>query len=271
MKDSLIVLGFFVGGCLLGALGYLPVDLKTGNMSIYILYALMFQIGISIGSNKELKSMISQLRLKFLLIPLATIGGTLLFSALASLLLSRWSIFDCMAVGSGFAYYSLSSVLITQFKEASIGLQLRLKFLLIPLATIGGTLLFSALASLLLSRWSIFDCMAVGSGFAYYSLSSVLITQFKEASIGLQLATELGTIALLANIFREMMALLGAPLLVRYFGRLAPISAAGVNSMDVILPVITRYSGKEMVPIAIFHGLLIDMSVPFFVSMFCKL
>ena len=99
MKDSLIVLGFFVGGCLLGALGYLPVDLKTGNMSIYILYALMFQIGISIGSNKELKSMISQLRLKFLLIPLATIGGTLLFSALASLLLSRWSIFDCMAVG----------------------------------------------------------------------------------------------------------------------------------------------------------------------------
>ena len=113
--------------------------------------------------------------------------------------------------------------------------------------------------------------MAVGSGFAYYSLSSVLITQFKEASIGIQLATELGTIALLANIFREMMALLGAPLLVRYFGRLAPISAAGVNSMDVILPVITRYSGKEMVPIAIFHGLLIDMSVPFFVSLFCRL
>ena len=203
-----IVLGIFVGGCLLGVLGYFPLDLKTGNLSIYILYALMFQIGISIGSNKELKSMISQLRLKFLLIPLATISGTLLFSAIASLLLSRWSIFDCMAVGSGFAYYSLSSV---------------------------------------------------------------LITQFKEASIGIQLATELGTIALLANIFREMMALLGAPLLVRYFGRLAPISAAGVNSMDVILPVITRYSGKEMVPIAIFHGLLIDMSVPFFVSLFCRL
>ena len=34
--------------------------------------------------------------------------------------------------------------------------------------------------------------MAVGSGFAYYSLSSILITQFKEPSIGLQLATELG-------------------------------------------------------------------------------
>ena len=208
MKDSLIVLGFFVGGCLLGALGYLPVDLKTGNMSIYILYALMFQIGISIGSNKELKSMISQLRLKFLLIPLASIGGTLLFSALASLLLSRWSIFDCMAVGSGFAYYSLSSI---------------------------------------------------------------LITQFKEPSLGLQLATELGTIALLTNIFREMMALLGTPLIRKCFGRFAPISAAGVNSMDVLLPSILRYSGKDMMPIAILHGVLIDLSVPVFVSFFCSL
>lgn len=143
--------------------------------------------------------------------------------------------------------------------------------LIIPVGTVVGTLLFSALASLLLSRWSVFDCMAVGSGFAYYSLSSILITQFKTPSVGLQLATELGTIALLANIFREMMSLLGAPLIRKYFGKLAPISAAGVNSMDVVLPVITHCSGKEMIPIAILHGILIDMSVPFFVSLFCSM
>ena len=41
--------------------------------------------------------------------------------------------------------------------------------------------------------------------------------------------------------------------------------------MDVVLPLITRYSGKDMMPVAIFHGILIDMSVPFFVSMFCRL
>ena len=143
--------------------------------------------------------------------------------------------------------------------------------LIIPVGTVVGTLLFSALASLLLSRWSVFDCMAVGSGFAYYSLSSILITQFKTPSVGLQLATELGTIALLANIFREMMSLLGAPFIRKYFGKLAPISAAGVNSMDVVLPVITHCSGKEMIPIAILHGILIDMSVPFFVSLFCSM
>lgn len=208
MKGSLLVLVFFLIGCLLGIADMLPLDKLQGNLTLYILYALMLQVGISIGCSKNLKSIISQLRPKFLLIPLATILGTLLFSALASLLLARWSVFDCMAVGSGFAYYSLSSI---------------------------------------------------------------LITQFKEASLGLQLATELGTIALLSNIFREMMALLGTPLLCKYFGKLAPISAAGVNSMDVVLPMITRYSGSDMLPIAILHGLLIDMSVPFFVSFFCQL
>lgn len=208
MKGSLLVLVFFLIGCLLGIADMLPLDKLQSNLTLYILYALMLQVGISIGCSKNLKSIVSQLRPKFLLIPLATILGTLLFSALASLLLSRWSVFDCMAVGSGFAYYSLSSI---------------------------------------------------------------LITQFKEASLGLQLATELGTIALLSNIFREMMALLGTPLLCKYFGKLAPISAAGVNSMDVVLPMITRYSGSDMLPVAILHGLLIDMSVPFFVSFFCQL
>lgn len=208
MKGSLLVLVFFLIGCLLGIADMLPLDKLQGKLTLYILYALMLQVGISIGCSKNLKSIVSQLRPKFLLIPLATILGTLLFSALASLLLSRWSVFDCMAVGSGFAYYSLSSI---------------------------------------------------------------LITQFKEASLGLQLATELGTIALLSNIFREIMALLGTPLLCKYFGKLAPISAAGVNSMDVVLPMITRYSGSDMLPVAILHGLLIDMSVPFFVSFFCQL
>ena len=202
MKGSLIVIVFFCVGCIMGVFNKFQFD--THTVSMYILYALMLQVGISIGSNKNLKAIISHLHPKMLLIPLGTITGTLLFSALASILLSQWSVFDCMAVGSGFAYYSLSSI---------------------------------------------------------------LITQFKEPTIGIQLATELGTIALLTNIFREMMALL----IKKYFGKLAPISAAGVNSMDVLLPSISRYSGKEMIPIAILHGILIDISVPVFVSFFCNL
>lgn len=206
MKNNLIVLAIFGIGCLAGA-GFQP-EADMHNWSLCILYALMLQVGIGIGSNRSLQQELKKLSPKMLLVPAATIIGTLAFSAAASLLLSQWSVFDCMAVGSGFAYYSLSSI---------------------------------------------------------------LITQFKEPSIGLQLATELGTIALLSNIIREMMSLVGAPLIRKYFGRLAPISAAGVNSMDVLLPSITRCSGKEVMPIAIFHGILIDLSVPFFVNLFCNL
>ena len=45
--------------------------------------------------------------------------------------------------------------------------------------------------------------MAVGAGFGYYSLSSIFITEYK--------GPELGTIALLSNITREIITLLFAP------------------------------------------------------------
>lgn len=206
MKSSLAVVAFFCVGCLVGVFGHISVDMH--DISMYVLYALLLQVGISIGSNRQLKELIRSLRLKMLLVPMATISGTLLFSCLAAFVLSRWSLSECLAVGSGFGYYSLSSI---------------------------------------------------------------LITRFKEPSLGLQLASELGTIALLSNIFREMIALLGTPFFRKYFGSLAPISVAGVNSIDVLLPSIARYSGKEMIPIAIFHGIIIELSVPLFVSFFCQL
>lgn len=206
MKKSLIVVAFFCIGCLMGVANDFQFDLH--NVSMYVLYALMFQVGIGIGSNKKLKELVKSLRPKMLLVPMATIVGTLLFSAFASLLLSQWSVFDCMAVGSGFAYYSLSSI---------------------------------------------------------------LITQFKEPSIGLQLATELGTIALLANISREILTLLAAPLLVRWFGNLAPISAGGATTMDTTLPIITRTAGQQFVVVSIFHGFVVDFSVPFLVTLFCSI
>lgn len=79
MKGSIIVLLFFVAGCILGLTEWLPFDMKQSNLTLYILYALMLQVGLSIGSSKELKHIIADLRLKYLLIPLATICGTLLF------------------------------------------------------------------------------------------------------------------------------------------------------------------------------------------------
>ena len=134
---------------------------------------------------------------------------------------------------------------------------------LLPFITIAGTLVGCAAISLLLPSRSLFDVMAVGSGLGYYSLSSIFITEYKGA--------ELGTVALLSNIIREITTLLFAPLLVKYFGRLAPISVGGATTMDTTLPIIMRFSGKEFAVVAIFHGFVLDLSVPILVSFFCSL
>ena len=129
--------------------------------------------------------------------------------------------------------------------------------------TILGTLSAAAAISLLFPHRSAADCMAVGAGFGYYSLSSIFITEYK--------GPELGTIALLSNIMREIITLLCAPLLVRWFGNLAPISAGGATTMDTTLPIITRYAGQKFVVVSIFHGFVVDFSVPFLVTFFCSL
>ena len=66
MKGSLIVILFFCVGCIMGALNKFQFD--THTISMYILYALMLQVGVSIGSNKNLKTIISHLHPKMRII-----------------------------------------------------------------------------------------------------------------------------------------------------------------------------------------------------------
>lgn len=207
MKTNIIVLICFVAGIFIGTFVDEGFAAKCGEIPPYLLYLLVIQVGINLGANADLGSMYRSINFTSVLLPLFTIGGTLLFTAGAALMI------DSMKMN---------------------------------------------------------DCMAIGSGFAYYSLSSLLIVQLKEASDGIEIATQLGAIALLANITREMLALFGAPLYASFFGKYAPVSVAGINSMDVCLPVISRYSGQNVVPMAIIHGIVLELSVPLLISFFLQ-
>lgn len=199
MKGSLIIVGFFLLGTLCGMFHLLPSDLSQSNISFYALCALMFSVGISIGNDPQTLRNFRSLNPRLVLLPVATILGTLSAAALVSLILPHRSVSECMAIGSGMGYYSLSSIFITQYK-----------------------------------------------------------------------GPELGTLALLSNILREIMTLLCAPLLVRWFGNLAPISAGGATTIDTTLPIITRTAGQQFVIVSIFHGFITDFSVPFLVTFFCS-
>ena len=200
MKGSLIIIGFFILGIVVGIMNWLPGLNAYGNVSFLTLCALLFCVGVTVGNNTALLKSFRQLDPRLMLLPLMTITGTLAATAVASLGLPGRSLTDCLAVGSGFGYYSLSSILITEYR-----------------------------------------------------------------------GPELGTVALLANIIREVITLLGAPLMVRFFGPLSPISAGGATTMDTTLPIITRASGDQSVILSLFHGFLVDFSVPFLVTFFCTL
>jgi len=200
MKGSLSILAFFIAGLVVGLYTIIPSELLTEEWNTYVLYVLMFLVGILIGYDRELLSSLRKVNLTVLLVPLGTIVGTLTGAFVVSFFVPDYNAAENMAVGSGFGYYSLSSIFITEYKGAA-----------------------------------------------------------------------LGTIALMSNLMRELLALLTAPMLQRWFGPLAPITAAGATSMDTALPVITQYAGKDYVLTAIVHGILVDLSVPFLVTFFCYL
>lgn len=200
MKGSLVIVSFFILGVAAGRAGITLPATGSVDFSFITLALLIFFVGLSIGSD------------------MATL-------------------------------------------RALRGLDRRL--MLLPAATIAGTLAGCLILSLFLSGRSPADVLAVGSGFGYYSLSSIFVTRYK--------GPELGTIALLGNVAREMITLLGAPLLMKLAGPLAPISSGGATSMDTTLPVITAASGKEFVILSIFHGFTVDLSVPFLVTLFCSI
>ena len=200
MKGSLIVVGFFVLGVCLGRLDLAPALLMDSRVTFAALCCLLFCVGMSIGSNDNIVSEFRSLNPRLALLPVATILGSFAGSLVAWLFLQYRGVTDCMAVGSGFAYYSISSIFITQYRGA-----------------------------------------------------------------------ELGTVALLANIYREILTLLIAPLLAKVFGTLAPISSGGATTMDTTLPIISQTCGQQYVVVSLFHGFVVDFSVPFLVTMWCML
>ena len=193
---SLVIVAFFVAGCVVGL--FAPFDLAGSRVSAYVLYALMFCVGITLGNDRTLAGRVRRLDPRLALLPVATAVGTLAGAALAAPLLAEWSLTDSLAVGAGFGYYSLSSIFIADFR-----------------------------------------------------------------------GPELATIALLCNVMRESFTWLAAPLVARWCGPLAAVSIGGATTFDTTLPIITQAAGRPYAVVSVFHGCVLDFSVPFLVTFFC--
>jgi uncharacterized membrane protein YbjE (DUF340 family) len=195
MKGSVIILSIFASGLIIGAMHILPNKSYLNEISTYILYALMFLVGISIGSDKHVWQQFRKMSFRILIIPLTAVIGTAI-----------------------------------------------------------GILIYTLLFSFPKTR----DVFAIGAGFGYYSFSSIVISKISNETMGI--------IALLSNILREVGTLVLAPILVKYFGKLAPIASGGATTSDVTLPIIMKYSGKEYVLGAVINGVILTILVPVIIA-----
>jgi uncharacterized membrane protein YbjE (DUF340 family) len=195
MKSSIIITSFFIVGIIVGFYFDVPDFLISKDIEKYILYSLLFFVGLGLGLDDQFREIIMSLRPKALLVPLSVMVGTYIGSTIFAIIISDVTLIDALAIGSGFGWYSLSSVLITEYA-----------------------------------------------------------------------GEQLGVIALVANISREVLTLLLAPLMVKYFGLLSPIASGGATSMDTTLPMVTKFSGKEFIFISILNGLVLSLFVPIVIS-----
>ncbi len=195
MKGSIKIILFFSTGLFLGIHGLSIQKLLSFDPGIYALYLLMFLVGTGIGADITIWKTIGSMNIRIIMVPLTVIAGTM--------------------AGTSICSFFLKDILLK-------------------------------------------DSIAVGFGFGYYSLSSIIISNIRNETLGVT--------ALVANISREIFTLVATPLLVKVFGKLAPLASGGATSMDTTLPVIAKFSGREYGVIAVFSGIVLTLLVPFLIT-----
>lgn len=138
----------------------------------------------------------------------------------------------------------------------------------IPVIALVATYVAGALTGLLLPIGMPDGALAV-SGMGYYSLSSMIISDLRAADMGAAAAMSLAAVALMANIVREVLALVIIPVIGPRLGLYGSTALCGVTSIDVTLPALASTFGAEAIPCALVNGILLEVSTPFTVMGAC--
>lgn len=131
------------------------------------------------------------------------------------------------------------------------------KILLVPLGCIVGSILGAYISYILLKQISFKEALLLSQGYGFYSMSGIVISELKGA--------ELGSIALINDLFREIFAILLMYCLGWRYPR-AAISSAGATAMDVTLPMVKQACGNDFIPHAMVSGFILSVLAPIAVS-----
>lgn len=136
------------------------------------------------------------------------------------------------------------------------------RVLLVPLAVGIGSLAGAVGAGLMLNL-PFNESSAIGAGFGWYSLSGVLIAQIYDVQVG--------ALAFLTNVIRELMAFMLIPVLAVKMSKLMAVAPGGATTMDTTLPVISRATDADTTIIALVNGTSLSLMVPLLVPLLISL
>lgn len=104
--------------------------------------------------------------------------------------------------------------------------------------------------------------LALASGFGWYSLSAIVMTDAYGAIWG--------SVALFNDLIREFFALIFIPVFMRKYPS-AAVGLGGATSLDFTLPIIQQSGGLKVVPLAISFGFIINIVSPVLMVLFSSL
>ncbi|WP_369833539.1 lysine exporter LysO family protein [Cronobacter dublinensis] len=130
--------------------------------------------------------------------------------------------------------------------------------MMVAVVVLGSSLIAGVVNALLLGL-PLRTGLAMASGFGWYSLSGILMTESYGPVIG--------SAAFFNDLGRELIAIMLIPTLVRR-SRSTALGICGATSMDFTLPVLQRSGGLELVPAAIVHGFILSLLVPLLMALF---
>lgn len=136
------------------------------------------------------------------------------------------------------------------------------RVLLVPMSCVIGSLAGALFCSLFLTEISLKDLIMLSQGYGFYSMSGIVVSELKNPT--------LGSIALINDLFREIVAIIFMYLIGWRYPRSA-ISSAGATAMDVTLPMIKQACGNEFIPHAMVSGMVLSILAPVLVSLLTTL
>ena len=132
------------------------------------------------------------------------------------------------------------------------------KIWFLPMSTIAGSLLGGYIGSMF-TTLTMGQGIAVSAGLGWYSLSAIELSK---------ISAELGSLAFLTNVLRELIAIFSVPFIAKYIGSLESVSVAGATAMDTLLPIINKNNSADISIVAFFSGIILTSSVPILLALF---